>query len=333
MATPALLVSRDAQQALQEFSTEFDAALSLTEPLTMWSRMFGLVKASRAIKTTFPIPISAAGYKLRSGDSKMRRLYEKSTSVTPVEWEDGFVEKAQIVEAPDFIGWGAEPGRIAAEGARQPNVIAATLLAANTFAGPVLEWEPSALNLFASTHPVNIFDGSIVDAFAGSATFDNTLDWTTGAGKSGVIDAAMLKAAKTQMRRRPGPNGRPLGVQFSDLLVPAGREQEARDALENDLLIQVFGSNTAAAAGNNRMKGSVKLTVADELTSDNYVYAIDGAKGCYPWVIVDGGSPEQITFDKTDSLYKTQGLIGMKFVLLMQAAGALPHGITRIKLA
>mgnify|MGYP001559041765 CR=1 FL=1 len=50
MATPFNLVSRDAQLALTEFSSEFDAALVLADP-NPWSKQFGLTNSSRAIRT------------------------------------------------------------------------------------------------------------------------------------------------------------------------------------------------------------------------------------------------------------------------------------------
>src|SRR6187455_2532562 len=101
MASPYDLVSRDAQLALTEFSSEFDAALALGE-VDQWAKSFALVNSSRAIRTTYPIPVSAAGYVLRQGDDKMRSLFEKSISMSPVEWVDGVAELARIIEAPDF---------------------------------------------------------------------------------------------------------------------------------------------------------------------------------------------------------------------------------------
>jgi hypothetical protein len=225
MATPFNLVSRDAQQALTEFSQEFDAALAVADA-EPWSRRFGLYNSSRSIRTTYPIPVSAAGYVERKGDDKLRSLFERSLSMSPKEWVDGVAEKAIVVEAPDFIGWAGEPARIAKEGARHPNRLVAEMLAAN----PLLAFYAdeklgvaSTIRLFASNHPVNIFDSSFL-------TFDND-------HSASAIDSTMLKAAKLRFRQRKGPNGKPMGLRVTHMLVPAAREEEAKDFLESDNLV------------------------------------------------------------------------------------------------
>ena len=132
MAGSTLLrwVSKDAVAALREFSSDFDQALALGE-VDVWSKKLGsavLLNTSKAIKTTYPIPVSAAGYKERKGDDKMRRLYEKSLDMTTREWQDGVMGKARVIEAPDFIGWQSEPSRIAKEEQRMPNLLLAELI-------------------------------------------------------------------------------------------------------------------------------------------------------------------------------------------------------------
>lgn len=330
MATPFQLISRDAQDALREFSTAFDGALALA-PADIWSKQFGLNYTGK-FKVTFPLSISAAGYRERKGDDKMRSLYEKSLDMLPKEWSDGVAEKASIIEAPDFIGWGSEPGRIALEGNRHPNLLVSDILHNN----PVLDFYKnsaySALTMFHASHPINVFDPA-------SPTFANDVNYkVSGATGTGIIDSGFLKGAKTRFRTRKGPNGRFLGLQFTHLLVNPAREQEARDALENDLLITTItnkagSENVAAATGNNRMKGAVTLVVGDELQDDNIVYCLDASRGCYPWIVQDGGAPEQIIFDKSDAMYKANGKVGVKYVLTMGAAAALPQAIERVNLA
>ena len=126
MATPNSYLSVDAQLALTKFSQEFSEAFALGE-FSNWARQFGLVDSNK-YRTTFPIPVSSAGYELRAGDDRMRDLFEKSITFAPVEWTDGVVAKASVVEAPDFIGWLGEPARIAVEGLRNPNVLIASIV-------------------------------------------------------------------------------------------------------------------------------------------------------------------------------------------------------------
>lgn len=318
MATPFNLVSVDAQTALTEFSTEFDTVLSAAEPDELWSRSLGLYNMSRAIRTTYPIPVSAAGYVLREGDDKMRDLYQKSASVTPSQWQDGVTALSTVVEAPDFVGWATEPRRMATEANRHPNSQIAGMLEAN----PTCEFDGKAL--FADDHPVNVFDTSAGD-------FDNDHAVTVTTAQQAV---AMIAAMKQRFRERVAPNGKPMGLRLTDLVVPPALEELFRDALENDLLINVIENqagteNVAAAAGNNRHKGTVNLIVADELTSADYVYGFD-RNGPPAWVYQDGGTPEEVRYDKDSDYWKDTGKIGIKYILLSGYAPLLAHAIERV---
>ena len=320
MAGSTLLrwISKDAVAALREFSSDFDASFALG-PVNVLAKGLGrsvLVNSSKAIKTTYPIPVSAAGYKERKGDDKMRRLYEKSLDMTTREWQDGVMEKARIIEAPDFIGWNTEPQRIAEEALRLPNTLLAEMLAAN----PVLDFYKdsphSAKTLFHASHPCNIF-GEI------STTFDNDRNTLVGF-------QAILRDFMPYFRSIKGPNGKPMGRRLTDLVVPAALEEVAKDFLESDLMYNATldqGANTNAVS-NNRYKGAVNLIVADELSSDTVVYGIDRNGPAFA-ILQDGGSPEEIVFDKNDEMYKKQGLVGVNFVLEMAVGAALPHSICR----
>jgi hypothetical protein len=313
MASPYDLVSRDAQLALTEFSTEFDGALALGDVDT-WAKTFGLVNSSRAIRTTYPIPVSAAGYVLRQGDDKMRSLFEKSLSMSPVEWVDGVAELARIIEAPDFIGWAGEPARIALEAQRQPNALVAAMLEAN----PTLEFDSKAL--FASDHPVNLFD-------TGYSTFDNDL-------AASAFDDTMMIAILEYFRGIKGPNGKPMGRRATDFLVPASLEHTAKKFLESDLMYNatLAGGIGTQLTSNNIYKGAVNLVVCDELTTAGVFYVVDKG-GPKPWIVQDSGAPEEIQYTKDDELYKNTGKIGIKYVLTMAVAAALPHSIARVTIS
>ena len=344
-------VPRDVQLALTEFSTDFDAAFALGG-VTSWASELGVVNQSDAIRTTYPIPLSTAGYKLRDGDDKMRRLYERSLSMVPLEWIDGVYEKADIVEsAADFVGWNNEPANMAAEALRHPNVLVADILASN----PLLDFYridlpggsvASAINLFHGSHPYNVLK-------SGVGTFDN--DWDAGDTVQGLtvpteLNATLVKQCRKHFRSLVGPNGRPLGLRFGGFLVPAAQEEAALDAFARDAIIDlvtnVAGSeNVGGVAMQNRFSGT-KVVVADELTgtlpsgasgdSDTvYAFAVKegGAKAPPAWVVQRRGVPEEIRYEKTDQLYKDSGLVGVKYVLRMAAAAALPHAIVRIDLS
>lgn len=331
MATIYHLVSRDAQQALTEFSNAFDAAFVAAES-DPWASQLGMASTSPALKTTWPIPISAAGYKERKGDDKLRSLYERSMSMTIKEWVDGVAEKAAIVEAPDFLGWQREPQNMALEARRLPQTLVAELVLE---ANPLLDFYrfeapggsvASTIRLFAANHPVNVLDSRM-------GTFDNDLDATAGIG------TALVQAVKLHFRNLKAPNGKPMKLKLSDWMVPASREDETLDFFQRDYIVQAIqnvaaNENVAAVMVQNRHKGTVRVVVADELTSDSYGYAIANGGQIPAWVVQTGsGSPEEIRYDKNDALYKDTGKIGVKYVLKMGVAGCLPHGIARLNYA
>lgn len=302
------LISRDAQRALEEFSQDFAAALQQTgvEP---WARDHGLYKASRALKTTFPIPVSAAGYAEFKGDLKYRALFEKSLELKPKTWQDGVSELASVIEAPDFIGWTSEPAAMAAAAMSLPNEIIAAALEANGAC-----WDGK--NFFAGDHPYNVF-GEV------SGTFDNDI---TGAGTN--VTAANLSIAKQNFRDIKGANGKPLGLRMTHVLAPAAQEETWKELLEQDMVIQAVGSSFGAV--DNRHKGTVQLIVSDELTNDSQWYPLALNKpGMKPWIVQDEGSPEEIRQDKTDALYKTTLKVGVAYILRGNGVLALPHCMQR----
>jgi hypothetical protein len=335
MAYPYDLVSGDAQRALEVFATEFNAAIESVDPASEWSRQFGLVNTSRNIRTTYPIPISAAGYVERKGDDPMRSLYHRSISMKPKTWTDGVAELAEILEAPDFIGWAGEPARIAREARRHSNTLVAQMLHANPNLGFYKDetlGTDLGIPLFSASHKVNIFDDS-------ASTFSNVVvgNGTDFVGTS--INGAMMTAVFKRMRAVKSANGQPMRLSPTHMIVHPDHEQDAKDFLESDLQRLAFlsgGSNTNELS-NNRWKGAIDLVVADELAGvsgvdADKVYFVDARAGAKPWIVQDGGDIEQITHDKNDSLYKSTGKVGVRYVMSLAVAAALPHAIIRVDL-
>lgn len=308
MATPYLQVSPAAQDALTEFSSEFDQAFASAQP-DLWAEQIGLVDRSEAIKKVYPIPVSAAGYKLRKGDDQLRALYERTVEIIPSEWVDGVRVTAADIRNGTFSGWAGEPTRMATEALRQPNVVIAAMLKAN----PTLAFDGKAL--FADNHPYNVFDSSL-------GTFDNDQS-------ASAIDSTMFAGINTRFGARKGANGKSLGARFTHLLVPTALTEQARDFLERDMLLEAITGQGVGALP-NRYAGTVSLVVADELEDDNVVYALDGRQILYPWIVQNPGTTEEIVYDESSDLYKDSGLLGIKRVLTLGYAAALPHGIERI---
>jgi len=343
------MVPRDVQIALTEFSSDFDAAFALGD-VEQWAGMVGRLVTSDVLRTVFPLPLGAAGYKLRNGDDKMRRLYERSMAMSIVEWVDGVKEKAKIVEtAGDWIGWDSAPADMAAEAVRHPNVLVADMLAQNPYLDFYRVERPggstaSARALFASDHPFNVLDSSY-------GTFDN--DWSDGDTVQGEtvpseINATLVKQCRKHFRSINGPNGRPLGLRFAGFLITARHEEAAADAFKRDALLEALatGGTTDYVGGAtpNRFFNTPYI-VGDELTGDlpsgatgdvDTIYAYGTKQGGTtppPWVVQRGTTTEEIRYDKDSDYYKDTGFVGVKEVLSMAAAGALPHGIVRIDLS
>lgn len=306
MGTEYNLISRDAQRALEEFSQDF--ALAYTQSgVEPWARQNGLYRASRALKTTFPIPLSAAGYSEFKGDVKYRSLYEKSLTMQPKTWQDGVAELASVIEAPDFVGWANEPAAMAAAGDALPNTIIAGLLEANGTC-----WDD--LTFFNDAHPYNYLDSSV-------GTYDNDI---TGSGTNAT--AANLVIAKKNFRKIKAPNGKPLGLRLTHILAPPAQEETWKAILERDLIVE---SSTVGAV-NNTQKGTAKLIISDELTSDLLWYPLALNKpGMFPWIVQDEGAPEEIRSDKSSHLYQKTLKVGVAYIMRGNGALALPACVQR----
>jgi hypothetical protein len=308
MGQEYLLVSTDAQAALREFSEEFVMALvqSAVEP---WAKTHGLYRASRALRTTFPVPVSAAGYKDFQGDLKYRALFEKSIDLLQKIWQDGVSELASIIEAPDFTGWAGQPAAMAMAAQSLANEIIAGQLEANPTG-----WDGKSF--FAGDHPFNVFDSSV-------GTYDNDIG---GAGTSPT--AENLALAMVNFDKMKGPNGKPLGLQMTHVLHPPSQRQTWKKLLEQDLLIQTVGSSFGAV--NNIYKGMVTPICSYELTDSDKWYPLALNKpGMHPWIVQDEGAPEEIRQDKTDALYKTSLKVGIAYILRGNGALALPQCVQR----
>lgn len=331
---PYLQVSRDAARALEEFSEEFRGALVLGE-ITPWAANLGLVRNTEALKTTFPLPIDAAGYKEFKGDPKYRTLYHRSMSMVSRLWQDGVEEFIRVIEAPDFIDWAGAPANMAREWARQPNLLVADLLAESSLNGPLLNFydDPDTKvagtrRLFAADHPYNVFK-------EGLGTFDNRLSTTVAEIESG----AFFDEANAYFRSIKGPNGKPLGLRLGggSVLAPATRENLFKNNLEQDTLVRAVTNlagteNVAATTKANLWKGTIGYTIADELEDQNHFYIFAaGRPGLYPWAI-QMGSPQETIFDASSERARSTLKVSISYVGQMNAMCALPHGIARVEI-
>lgn len=339
--TPYLQVSRDAAQHLTEFSDEFRSALTIAEDFELWSEQLGSVRTTDALKSTFPIPVDAAGYKEFKGDMKYRKLYGRSLSMVTKPWQDGVEEDSDIIEAPDFIGWNEAPANMAREWRRLPNIIVADMLAEGSGDGPILDFyadkdtkTASTRRLFATDHPFNIFKSSV-------GSFNNTMTTTVAEIRNGTF----FKTVSEYFRKLKGPNGKPLGMKMGggEFLLPVEREELFKEVLESDDLVRAV-SNTgvvdatsnvvAAIPRNNIYKGTFGRMTSDELADQDTFYAIaaGGDPANVPWIVQKEASPEEIVFDKTTERWKETNKVSVGYRGKMNSAGCLPHRIVRVRI-
>lgn len=337
MAIPFLQVSHDAQRALEEFSDEFRSALALGD-FDTWAGQLGFVHTTDALKTTWPIPLDAAGYKEFKGDIKFRSLYHRSLSMKSKQWTDGVEVAAIQVEAPDFVNWAGQPAAMATEWTRLPNEIVATMLESGSGAnGPFLDFykdndsnTASTRQLFASDHPFNVLRSSV-------GTFDN--DQTTTVAE--IQNGTFFDTIEEYFRGIKGPNGKPMGLRMlgGTFLVPAHRAALFKRTLETDTLIRSVSSlgvpdavsSVVAAVPTNNIYQGYKYQVADELTAGSVFYAIAGGKpGLHPWIVQQGSAPEEIVHDKSSEMYKRSLNVGIAYVGQANSAAALPHRIAKV---
>jgi len=313
----------DARQALTEFSDRFKDSLQQNKDFTTWSAEIGIEVVTDALKTVFPIPLDAPGFTEFKDDMKYRDLFERSLSMVEKTWQDGVKGKADKFER-DFVGWLLAPENMATAARRAPNKWVTSLLEAN----PILEYyrDPESktagsINMFHAAHPVNPIIPDL-------GTFGNT-----GAAPV-TADAAWLKQAKSDFGKVKGLNGDPLGLEMTHILTPRAREQEFKDLLENDILVQTVknaaGTENVGGVGvNNRHKGTVQLIVGEELTSDVTFYTLAMNTGIYPWVMQRRATLEELLSDKSSQHYHDTLEVKLSYILRGNAQLALPHSIKR----
>lgn len=340
MATPLQQLSFDSQRALEQFSSAFQSAFEASDPASEWAKAFGLVESSQALLLTYPMSISAAGYVERKGDDAARDMYERAISITPIEWTDGVKVQKRRLEQNDFAvqSWTGEAARMAREARRHANILTARLLHANAniqlYKDATLGID-AGIPLFSASHQVNIFDSS-------KGTFKNVLigggtDFT-GTSFDQNMMRAVLKHGRTGIK---GANGQPMSISYTDVIVHPEHEQTAKDFLESDLVRAAFleggtGPNTQLTT-NNRYKGLINLVVADELAQvsgvdPDLLYFVDRNSGAKPWIVQDGGTPEEVMFDADSEYCKRTGNVRVNYNMLMGVTAALPHAICRVNL-
>jgi hypothetical protein len=328
MPTVTAMVPRDSREMLTEYSREFDQAYALGE-VTDWSNVGGLRVQTDALRIRYPIPLDAAGYKEFSGDDTFRELGSRTIEMESKLWQDGVAVNVRKLKAGDIAGYDKAPAAMATEALRHPNIMVAAMLHAN----PLLDLYTlkndggnvaSTIRLFAGNHMVHLLKPG--------STFSNLLTFPAGG-----LSLAWAKAVSLHFATIPGPNGRPLGLRWTDLFVPALMIEEAKDFFSNDLIVQAIMNaagteNVGGVMVKNRYAGTINVTVCDELADTDYIYPLALNKGMqtpWPWIVQVRGTPEEKVWDESSEHCKDTGEVKIAYTLDMAAAAAMPHAIAR----
>ena len=221
------------------------------------------------------LPMHAATAKLRRWDGERKVVGGKAYDyrVTPDRFELTLGIPVEEIEDDNIGAWQHTIQDMGVQIELWPDdLVAAVLLAGESGLGF------DGLAFFANTHSLK-----------SGTTIDNLFTSTS-------LTKANVAAVIAEMKGWVGEDGRPLRVEPNKLVVPPSLEDTARDILESPLINTVYGSNTAAAAGSNTMRGRLELEVLPELGadaggSDTDWYVKDCTKPTKPYVFVERVPP------------------------------------------
>ncbi|MBL0198559.1 MAG: Mu-like prophage major head subunit gpT family protein [Myxococcales bacterium] len=193
------------RSALEDFAQGF--ALALTQPgVEQWAKENGLYRSSRALGPRTPSPSRRPVTPSSKGDVRVRDIFQKSLSLTPARPGRTASPSRQRHRGAGLhrLDVGACSHRGAASA-----LLNQIIADASRQTRPAGTARPSSL----TRTPSNVFDVDV-------GTYDNDF---TGAGTT--LTAANLKLAKSRMRDIKAPNGKPLGLRLTHLLIPSALEE------------------------------------------------------------------------------------------------------------
>lgn len=238
-----------------------------------WSQLAAKVSANTKHVS---LPMHAATAKLRRWDGERKVVGGKAYDyrVTPDKFELTMGIPVEEIEDDNIGAWQNAMMDMGIQIELWPDdLVAAVLLAGETGLG----FDSKAF--FANDHSLKT--GTTIDNLFGSTS----------------LTKANVAAVIAEMKSWVGEDGRPLRAEPSLLVVPPNLEDTARDILESDRIGVVYGSNTAAAATSNTMRGRLALLVLPELGadaggSDTSWYVMDTTKPTKPLVFVERVAPQ-----------------------------------------
>lgn len=353
--------------ALREFQDRYLAALAASNP-SGWATDHGDLIPTDRSEVTFPVSQMHTFYTRTESESKFRTLREASFDIKSEEFDAGYEAKALDILQKVFAyrAWTQAPGRwVLAETQHIHNQMAIFLDGSGTRGGAVGSANDpggvgrvcvDGVNFFASTHPINIVDGSVKRQIDGSATWSNyqstaknVLGSIAIGNSGGTFSIDLLQNEVTAMQNAvPDENGQLLGADPDTIFVPNDYYEPLRVGLANARMLEFItdGAITGdhpigAAAVDNVYKGRFKVVPMKEVTQTSGStadwYLVDSKllrMGIMPWVVMRQTVPSALAlrvWDESSDYFKNTGRLKLSSHIWMGFGLALPHAIRRIK--
>lgn len=344
--------------AIREFNDRYLAAVGASMP-NGWADTLGdLVPTDRPM-VTFPVSQLRTLYQQTTGESRFKKLLEKSFDVKTQEFDDGYEAKLMdlFLQVFAYRNWQRAPERLVlAEEQHRHLQIAAILDGTGTRGGAVGSVnDPGGVsrvcvdgqNFFSASHPANMTDPTVASPVTGATTWSNyqsvatNLLGSTATKTVGPYALDNLQAEVTNMKRGVlDENGLVLGADPDTILCALDYEEPLKNFLATSRILAVNSGNTAAATPDNFYMGRFNVIGCKEFTtvtgSTADWYLVDSKmlkKGIAPWVTLRQTVPQSLAlrmYDESTDYFKDTGNIKMSSHIWYGFSLALPHAIRRI---
>lgn len=329
--------------AIREFNDRYLAAVGASQP-TGWADTIGEMVPTDRPMVTFPVSQLRTLYRRTEGDSRFKKLREKSFDVKTEEFDDGYEARLMdlFLEVFAYRNWQRAPERLvlAEEQFRHSQI--ATLLTAGTSKLCV-----DGQNYFATAHPANMTDPTVTSTWSNyNSTATNVLGSGATGRATGPFTIDNLQNEVTSMQTQVlDENGLLLGADPDTILCASDYYEPLKNMLASERVLQFMTNATsndvAAAAVDNVYKGRFNVvpvkefSIASGTTADWYLVDSKMVKaGISPWLSLRQTVPNSLAlriFDESTDYFKNTGNIKLSSHIWYGFALALPHAIRRIK--
>lgn len=349
--------------AIREFNDRYLAAIGASRP-NGWADMLGELVPTDRPMVTFPVSQLRTLYQKSTGESRFKKLLEKSFDVKTQEFDDGYEAKLTDLFQQVFAyrNWQRAPERLLlAEEQHRHLSIAQILDGSGSRGGAVGSANDpggvsracvDGVNFFSSSHPANMVDSSVASPVTGATTWSNyqssakNILGSTATGNTGTFQLDNLQAEVTSMKTGVlDENGFVMGANPDTIIVPLDYEETTINMLANARMIASVTNGTSndvgAAAIDNVYKGRFNVVGAKEFTtatgSTADWYLVDSKMikaGIEPWISLRQTMPQSLAlrvYDESTDYFKDTGNIKLSSHIWYGFSLALPHAIRRIK--